>query len=67
MALYILIFFQIYKKSQNSLLVNYSMSLIESSIYTFAASLIISALRFIGLKCKRINFYRTSVYLDRTL
>ena len=65
MMIYILIFCQIYKKSQNSLIINYCMSLIESLAYSVGISLIICVLRFIGLKCKYIYLYRTSVYLDQ--
>ena len=63
--IYLLIFCQIYKKSQNSLIINYCMSLIESLAYSVGISLIICVLRFIGLKCKYIYLYRTSVYLDQ--
>ena len=62
---YLLIFCQMYKKSQNSLIINYLMSLIESLIYSVGMSLIICILRFIGLKGKYIYLYRTSVYLDQ--
>ena len=65
MTLYILIFCQIYKKSQNSLLINYAIGLIESLIYSLGISLLICNLRCIGLKYKLIYFYRTSVYLDQ--
>ena len=61
MALYL------YQKSQTSLLKNYLMSLIESCIYSFSVSLIICILRLIGLKCKSVYAYRTSVYLDNKL
>ena len=64
MMIYILIFCQIYKKSQNSLLINYLLGLIESLAYSVGISLIICVLRFIGLKCKLKRIYRTSVYLD---
>ena len=64
MMIYIIIFCQIYKKSQNSLLINYFLGLIESLAYTLGISLIISILRYIGLKCKIIYIYRTSVYLN---
>ena len=64
MMIYILIFCQIYKKSQNSLLINYLLGLIESLAYSVGISLIICVLRFIGLKCKLKRVYRTSVYLD---
>ena len=67
MSLYILIFCQIYQKSQNSLLMNYLMSLVESFAYSVCASLIISSLRLIGIKCKLIQIYQTSVYLDDKL
>ena len=64
MMIYILIFCQIYKKSQNSLLINYALGLVESLAYSIGITIIISVLRFISLKCKLIYIYRTSVYLN---
>ena len=64
MMIYILIFCQIYKKSQNSLLINYVLGLVESLAYSIGITIIISVLRFISLKYKLIYIYRTSVYLD---
>ena len=61
---YLLIFCQLYKASQISLLINYIMGLIESLIYSISISLIISMMRFIGLKYKKKYIYRTSIYLD---
>ena len=63
-TLYLLIFGQIYKKSQTSLLINYIMSLIESLAYSLGISLIICFLRFLGIKYKLKYIYRTSVYID---
>ena len=62
--IYILIFCQIYKKSQKSLLINYVLGLVESFAYSFGISLIVSILRFIIIKYKLIYLYRTSVYLN---
>jgi hypothetical protein len=64
MMIYILIFCQIYKKSQNNLLINYALGLVESLAYSIGITIIISILRFISLKYKLIYIYRTSVYLD---
>ena len=64
MMIYILIFCQIYKKSQNNLLINYVLGLVESLAYSIGITIIISILRFISLKYKLIYIYRTSVYLD---
>ena len=66
-TLYLLIFCQIYNKSQISLLVNYIMGIVESLAYSVGVSLIICILRFLGLKLRSINLYRTSVYLDEKL
>ena len=66
-TLYLLIFCQIYKKSQTSLIINYITGLVESLIYSLGVSLIISILRYLGLKLKVINLYKTSVYLDEKL
>ena len=65
--LYLLIFCEIYKKSQASLIINYIMGLVESLAYSVGASLLISILRYLGLKLKIINLYKTSVYLDEKL
>ena len=62
--IYILIFCQIYKKSQNSLLINYVIGLVESFAYSVGISLIICILRYISIKYKLIHIYRTSVYLN---
>ena len=56
-SIYILIFCQIYKKSQGSLIINYLMSLIESSAYSVGVPFIISILRYLGLKRKIIYIY----------
>ena len=61
---YLYIFCEIYKKSQISLFINYIIGIFESLIFSFGISLIICALRFIGLKCKIKNIYRTSVYIN---
>ena len=66
-TLYLLIFCEIYNKSQISLLVNYIMGIVESMAYSVGVSLIICILRYLGLKLRRINLYRTSVYLDEKL
>ena len=64
MTLYLILFCHIYKKSQKSLSMNYLTGLIESLVYSVGISFLICLLRFIGLKCKSIYIYRTSVYLD---
>lgn len=62
---YLSIFCIIYQKSQISLLINYIIGLIESLISSVLISFLISVLRYVGLKYKCINIYRTSVYLDK--
>ena len=64
MALYLLIFCQVYKKSQTSLLMNYLMSVIESMAYSVGISLMICIFRLIGIKFKKIYMYRTSVFMN---
>ena len=66
-SLYLIIFCQIYKKSQVSLIENYAMGFIESLVYSVGVSLIICILRYIGLRLRLIHIYRTSVYLDVNL
>ena len=65
--IYLLIFCQLYANSQASLIINYLMSLIESTAYSVGIPLIICILRYLGLKNKLIYIYRTSVYLDDLL
>ena len=61
---YLYIFCEIYKKSQINLFVNYIIGISESLIFSFCISLIICILRFLGLKYKEKNIYRTSIYLN---
>ena len=65
--IYILIFCQIYKKSQKSLLINYVLGIVESFAYSVGIPIIICILRYISIKYKLKNIYRTSVYLDTKL
>ena len=67
MSLYLIIFFQIHKKTQNSLLINYLMSLLESLAYSVCISFIVSVLRIIGIKYQSKHIYRISVYMDSNL
>ena len=64
---YLFIFCKIYEKSQISLLKNYFLGVVESLLNSFGITLIISILRFIGLKCATKKIYRTSVYLNDVL
>ena len=66
-SLYLIIFCQIYKKSQVSLIINFIIGLVESLAYSVGVSLIITFLRYLGLKLKTITLYRTSVYLFEKL
>ena len=61
---YIIIFCQIYKKSQKSLLENYLIGVVESLCYSVGVSFIICFLRYFSLKFKSKYIYRTSTYLD---
>ena len=67
MSYYLILFCSIYNESQISLLINYIMGIIESLLTNIFFAIIISLLRFIGLKCKNIYFYRASVYLDQKI
>ena len=64
MSYYLFIFCYIYQKSQVSLLTNYFLGVGESLIVSFGTAIIICFLRFISLKYKLKNIYRTSVYLN---
>ena len=64
---YLFIFCKIYEKSQVSLLKNYFLGIAESLLKSFGISLIVSIMRFIGLKCKLKYFYRTSIYINDIL
>ena len=61
---YLYIFCIIYKKSQISLLTNFSLGEVESLLKTFIVVTIVCILRFISLKFKIKSFYRTSIYLN---
>ena len=64
MTYYITIFCIIYSKSKSSFMINYSLTVTESFAISLELSIIISIMRFIGLKYKRIKIYRTSQYLN---
>ena len=53
------------KRKEIYILINYIIGLIESLISSVLISFLISVLRYVGLKYKCINIYRTSVYLDK--
>ena len=61
---YIIIFCQIYKKSQKSLLENCLMGMLESLCYSVGVSFIICFLRYFSLKFRNKYIYLTSTYLD---
>ena len=67
MTYYIVIFCAIYQESQNSLLINYFLSFIESIITSICITIVICVLRIIGLNYQNKYFYRTSVFLDQKL
>ena len=64
MTYYLFIFCKIYEKSQISLLKNYFLGIAESMIISGSITFLIAFLRYISLKCKSKNIYRTSVYLN---
>ena len=54
---YLVIFCEIYKKSQISLLINYGFGLLISLITSLVVALIVSILRKISIKCKIKRLY----------
>ena len=64
---YLVIFCILYKRSQESLIINYGYSLIESIIISFGIALIIVITRKIGLSCLNKNFYNISKYINNKL
>ena len=63
MTYYITIFCIIYNKSQVSIMINYIYGVIESLGITLLLSIIITIMRFLSLKNRWIQIYRTSQYL----
>ena len=63
MAYYITIFCIIYSKSQVSVVFNYIYGILESLAISIGLSIIITLMRFISIKYKYIQIYRTSQYL----
>ena len=61
---YIAIFCILYNRSQESLIVNYCYSLVESIITAFGITFIIVITRIIGLSCKSKNSYNVSKFID---
>jgi len=67
MTYYITIFCIIYSKTQVSFILNYFYGVAESFAISLELSIIITIMRYIGLKYKRIKFYRTSQFLNNYL
>ena len=63
MTYYITIFFVIYNNSQISIMLNYIYGVLESLAISFGISLLITILRYLSIKNKWINIYRTSQYI----
>jgi hypothetical protein len=61
---YIIIFCSLYKYSQYALFKSYLFGVITHLIYSLVISLVISVLRFISLKNKRIKIFLLSQYLN---
>ena len=61
---YIIIFCSLYKYSQYALFKSYLFGVITHLIYSLVISLVISILRFISLKNKRIKIFLLSQYLN---
>ena len=63
MTYYITIFCVIYNNSQISIMINYIYGVLESLAISFGISLLITILRYLSIKNKWINIYRTSQYI----
>ena len=61
---YIVIFCILYKRSQESLIVNYCYSLVESLITSFAITFIIIITRKIALSCMNKELYNVSQFIN---
>ena len=63
MTYYITIFCIIYSKSQVSIMINYIYGVLESLVISFGITILITILRYISIKKKYVQIYRTSQYL----
>ena len=63
MTYYITIFCVIYNKSQISIMINYIYGVLESLGISIGITLVIAILRYLSIKNKWINIYRTSQYI----
>ena len=61
---YIVIFCVLYRKSQESLIINYCYSMVESIITSFIIAFIIVVTRKIGLVCPNKELYNFSKYIN---
>ena len=64
MTYYITIFCIVFNKSQVSIMINFIYGILESLGISFGISLVIAFLRYLSLKNKFIQLYRTSQYLN---
>ena len=64
MTYYITIFCIVFNKSQVSIMINFIYGILESLGISFGISLVITFLRYLSLKYKFIQLYRTSQYLN---
>jgi len=67
MTYYITIFCIIYSKTKVSFMINYFYGVAESFAISLELSIIITIMRYIGLKYKCIKLYRTSQFLNNYL
>ena len=63
MTYYITIFCIIYSKSQVSIMINYIYGVLESLAISFGITILITILRYISIKYRYVQIYRTSQYL----
>ena len=61
---YLILFYIIYSKSTNSLIINYLTSIVEDIIISILISIIIVLNRKIGINCFNKYFYNTSKYIN---
>ena len=66
MVYYLSVFCIVFSKSQTSILLNYLYGVIESLAISLGIALVITIVRYCGVKCKLESFYNSSKYFYET-
>ena len=66
MVYYLSVFCIVFSKSQTSILLNYLYGVIESLAISLGIALVITIIRYCGVKCKLESFYNSSKYFYET-